>query len=135
MSFFPDDDQIFASMVEDHQIMPTGLWIVVKIFAMDPDHPHHRMRVLWNRFGRKTARVMRLKPIVLPVKEHKVRPYVANDWVYGVCHKQVYGILLDIDHHGLRDSATFRTDYKIDFQIERIEVLDMLASSMGEERS
>jgi len=112
-------------MVEDHQFMPTGLWLVVRVFAIDDKQPLHAIRVLWQRRGRKGTKVMRLKPIVLPVVDQEIAPIVSGDWVLGVSHKSVYGILLDIDFHNLRAD----NDYDIEFQTRAIDLLDVFAGA------
>lgn len=125
MSFMPEEQfDLFNSNISDKQLMPMGLWIVVEVHAYKPGSIF-RMSVIWTRKGRKTHKVMKLKPVVLPVTPHEIQPYIEDDWVYGVKKGESYGILLDIDYHGLRQN---NDDFKLSFLVEPIEVLDFLAS-------
>jgi hypothetical protein len=126
MSFMPEEEMaLFDSRVTDRQLMPTGLWLVITVHAYRPGSLY-KLSVIWHRKGgqRKTYKSMRLKPVVLPETPHDPSPYVSNDWVYGVKDRESYGILLDIDYHGLRHNGA---GVEISFQVEPIEVLDLLA--------
>ena len=127
MSFMPEQDlPLFDSFVEDQQMTPLGLWLVVEVRALHGDKSlYNRLQVIWRRKGRKSFKPMRLKPVVQPVEHHSIAPFVADDWAIGVMHKKTYGILLDIGFHGLHGGE----DYELAFVTEAIELLDMLAEA------
>lgn len=125
MTFMPEEMPLYDSRIQDRQLMPGGLWLVIQVHVYKPGNMF-KLQVTWRRAGekRKGDRAVKLKPIVLPVRPHDPQPYVSDDWIYGVRDKEVYGILLDIDHHGFRHNSV---GVELSFVTEPIEVLDILA--------
>lgn len=127
MTFMPEEAPLFDSQVTDRQLMPAGLWLVVTVRARAyTPGPLYNLSVLWRRKvrRRKSYKSFKLKPVILPERPHDLDPYVSCDRVYGVKDRESYGILLDIDYHGLRHNDK---DVEISFQVEPIVVLDLIA--------